>query len=151
MFDFSYKKVSKKSSQSSRKAINVNSIFSFDTGRNEGCGKSDKSPFYSDCFQVNHHIPPQVYKSVNTNSDYNKDGKSAKKHRETMPKFHPKFHRNLLESLYKYNVIAACIEEGPVINKTANSMSDLNFGATSTSKEEGDFNRYILRLCQIVM
>ena len=49
MFDFSYKKVSKKSSQSSRKAINVNSIFSFDTGRNEGCGKSDKSPFYSDC------------------------------------------------------------------------------------------------------
>jgi len=35
MFDFSYKKVSKKSSQSSRKAINVNSIFSFDTGRRD--------------------------------------------------------------------------------------------------------------------
>ena len=76
MFDFSYKKVSKKSSQSSRKAINVNSIFSFDTGRNEGCGKSDKSPFYSDCFQVNHYIPPQAYKSVNND----KDGKSVKKH-----------------------------------------------------------------------
>ena len=58
MFGFSYKKVSKKNSQSSRKAINVNGIFSFDTGRNEGCGKSDKSPFYSDCFQVNHYIPP---------------------------------------------------------------------------------------------
>ena len=136
MFDFSYKKVSKKSSQSSRKAINVNSIFSFDTGRNEGCGKSDKSPFYSDCFQVNHHIPPQVYKSVNNNSNDNKDGKSAKKHGWGAMS---KFHSNLLESLYKYNVTAACIEEGPVVNKTANSMSDLNFGATSKSKEERNF------------
>ena len=136
MFDFSYKKVSKKSSQSSRKAINVNSIFSFDTGRNEGCGKSDKSPFYSDCFQVNHHISPQVYKSVNNNNNDDKDGKNAKRHGEAMSNFHS----NLLGSLYKYNVTAACIEEGPVTNKTANSMSDLNSEATSTSKEEGDFN-----------
>ena len=147
MFDFSYKKVSKKSSQSSRKAINVNSIFSFDTGRNEGCGKSDKSPFYSDCFQVNHHIPPQVYKSVSTNSSDNKDGKSAKKRAEAMSNFHS----NLLESLYKYNVTAACIEEGPVVNKTAGSMSVLNSEATSTSKEERNFNMLHTELCQIVM